>query len=267
MSLLNRVQVMSALLLLTTIAATELSPVAIAQSGRSTPIQVAQRRRLSFRLGVRPSSFRIGGFSRSSSCGDQQTVTALVPPPQAQELADQALETKAADNNNRSERSQKLTLVDKTTRDRPTFFLYSSYTSARSVQFTLQDKQGNKELYNIRFQLNGAPGIVAIELPTSGPQLQVGQKYVWYAQVTCSAGTQAKADPVGGLVERVPPLANPQVTTLAEQGIWQDVVATLASQRVQKNSDRTAAEDWATVMQDAGLPQFAQTNIVQVVRQ
>jgi len=43
-------------------------------------------------------------------------------------------------------------------------------------------------------------------------------------------------------------------------------VTLVALQRYQKPNDRAAADDWETLMQDAGLPQFKQTAIVQIVR-
>ena len=252
MALLHGVQVMSATLLLTTIAAIDLGELAMARPvPQVMPRQVVQRRRLSFRVGVRPSRFRVGGFSRAASCGDQQTMVALVPPPQSQEALSQR-ETKDP--------------VDKTVSDRPTFFFYAPYTSAKNAQFTLQNEAGNQELYNIKFKLTGKPGIVGISLPRSGPALQVGQKYVWQVSVACSPEDVSNTVVISSWIERVSPTAATQINTLAEQGIWQDAVSLLALKRFQQPGDRTTAADWSDLMEDAGLSQFKQTEIVQLVR-
>lgn len=255
MSLLKGVKGLSAVLLLTTIAVVDGGTVAIAQSP-SKPLSglVAQRRRrLSFRVGVRPSQFRVGGFSRSGSCGnDRQPLIALVPPPQSQETA--ATSRSGQDP------------VDKTISDRPTFLVYAPYTTAKTAQFTLQNESGNQELYNVKFQLTGKPGIVAIALPQTGPALQVGQKYVWQVSVACSADDLTNTVVISSWIERVPPLASHRIAALAEQGIWQDAAAQLALSRFQQPNERAIAEDWAALMDDAGLSRFKQTAIVQVVK-
>ncbi|MDX2228184.1 MAG: DUF928 domain-containing protein [Leptolyngbyaceae cyanobacterium bins.349] len=248
---LKGVQVLSAVFVCTAIALPDLSQWAAAKSGpTSEPLQLAQRRRLSFRVGVRPSRFRVGGFSRAATCGDRDTMIALVPPPQAQEAA-----------NRRTGEEP----VDKTASDRPTFFFYAPYTSPKAAQFTLQDEKGTQQLYNIKFQLTGKPGIVGISLPKSGPALQVGQKYVWQVAVACTPDDISNTVVISSWIERVASSAS-QIGTLAEQGIWQDTVSLLALSRFQKPDDRQVAADWSSLMEDAGLAQFKQTAIVQLVR-
>ena len=44
------------------------------------------------------------------------------------------------------------------------------------------------------------------------------------------------------------------------------MVNLVALQRYQKPDDRAAAEDWEALMQDAGLSQFKQSEIVQIVK-
>lgn len=255
MGLLKGVKVISAVMVLSTIAAIHLGELATARpTPTPKPSQVAQRRRLSFRVGVRPSQFRVGGFSRSASCGDQQPMMALVPPPQAQEASTVRKDAKDP--------------VDKTISDRPTFFVYVPTTNAKTAQFTLQNETGTEQLHSVKFRLTGKPGIVGISLPPSASALQIGQKYVWQVSVACTPDDATNTVVISSWIERVQPptgTAN-QVTALAEQGIWQDAVSLLAQNRFQKPGDRTVAEDWAVLMEDAGLPQFKQAEIVQIVR-
>lgn len=129
---------------------------------------VSRRQRLNFRVGVRSSSYRVGGFSRSAACAKDQMLTALVPPPQSQERL-----------------SNNKTTVDKTASDRPTFFVYLPALPSQTAQFTLQNEAGTQQLHSVKFKLTGKPGIVGIQLPSSAPALQVGQKYVWQVAVAC----------------------------------------------------------------------------------
>ena len=255
MSLCQGIKVISIAALLGAIATVDfvtLVQPASALPTDSTLIARAGRRRLSFRTGVRPSLYRVGGFSRSNECGNQQLLTAVVPPPQAQE----SLSTQKA-------------AIDKTAAAHPTFFVSLPSLPAGTAEFTLQDEAGIKELYNVKFKVTGKPGIVGISLPASAPALQVGQKYFWQMAVACDPKQPSNRSSIGSWVERVnaPAVAkSDRISTLAEQGIWYDVVNLVALQRYQKPDDRAAADDWETLMQDAGLPQFKQTAIVQIVK-
>ncbi len=235
-----------------TIDLVELTQPASALPSEGTLVAQGRRRRLGFRTGVRASRFRVGGFSRGGECGSQQAITALVPPPQAQERL-----------------SDKKAAVDKTALARPTFFVALPALPSATAQFTLQDEAGRKQLHNVNFKLTGKAGIVGVTLPESAPALQVGQKYFWQMAVACDPDQPSKLSIISSWVERVPPPAaarDERITTLADQGIWYDVAALVGLQRFQQPSDRGLSEDWATLMQDAGLPQFKQTAIVQVVK-
>ena len=253
MRLLTGFQAVSAALMIGAIVTLDFVPLSQPATALTTNgTLMSARRRLGFRTGVRASRYRVGGFSRGGECGSQQSITAVVPPPQAQEAL-----------------SDKKTTVDKTTAARPTFFVALPALPTSTAQFTLQDEAGRKELYNVGFKLTGKPGIVGVSLPDSAPALQVGQKYFWQMAVACDPDQPSKLSVISSWVERVnPPAAakDDRISTLADQGIWYDVVALVGLQRYQQPSDRALAEDWATLMQDAGLPQFKQTAIVQLVK-
>ncbi len=251
MQLTQRFKTLSIALLLGAIATIDLVQPAIALPTQGNQL-IARRQRLNFRVGVRPSRYRMGGFSRAASCGEQQLLTALVPPPHTKE--------KLASNE---------TTVDKTATDRPTFFVHLPAVPNGTAQFTLQNEAGTEQLHSVKFNVPSKPGIVGIALPPSSKALQVGQKYVWQVAVACDPDDPSSNIVVSSWVERVKPLASSGeqlVSDLAEQGIWQDAVTVLAMQRLQNPGDRTAAADWAALMEDAGLPQFKQTEIVQIVK-
>jgi hypothetical protein len=266
MRLLTGIKAGLAVILLSTIATVDLSAIAavtvessaiapVPEITQTPEILIAQaRRRLRFRTGVRPSRYRVGGFSRGN-CGKQQ-LTALVPPAQAQEQV-----------------AANAASVDKTTADHPTFFAHLPELPATNAQFTLQTEAPIKQLYSVKFKTTGKPGIIGISLPKSAPALKVGQKYFWQMSVDCDVNDAADKIVLSSWVERVKPptisattSADNRLVMLAEQGVWQDTLTALAFQRYQQPNDRNTADDWAAVMQDAGLPQFKQATIVQLIR-
>ncbi|XHX77653.1 MAG: DUF928 domain-containing protein [Stenomitos frigidus ULC029] len=251
MRLAQGIKAVSLAFLFSAIVTVDLIETAIAQPTQETRIARSSRRRLNFRVGVRPSRVRIGGFSRGS-CGNQPQLVALVPPPQTQERL-------AGDK----------TTVDKTTSGHPTFFVHLPALPGSTGQFILKDEANTKELYSVDFDLTGQSGIVGIALPDSTPTLQIGQKYRWQVAVNCDPNQPSRLVIISSWIERVKPPATQgkdKLAVLAQQGIWQDTVTLLALQRYQRPNDRTVAEDWAALMDDAGLPQFKQSAVVQIVK-
>ena len=257
MRLSQAIKALTLVLLLNTLALSELTESAIAAPQRTSGTLMA-RRRLNFRVRVRPSRYRTGGYSRAATCGssDSKTMTALVPPP----LPEEKVAIKDAP-------------VDKTIADRPTFFVDVPNFATTDAQFTLQPehlKPGEKkDIYNKKFQLTGKSGIIAIPLPSSVPALQIGQKYLWQMAVKCNPLDRSSDIVVIGWIERVqsPTTATgDKLNTLAEAGVWQDTMSTLALRRYEQPNDRTAAEDWASLMEDVKMPQFKDTAIVQIVK-
>jgi Domain of Unknown Function (DUF928) len=239
----------------TTAIARNHGELAIAQSPATTYLARASRRRLNFRVGVRPSRYRLGAYSRGS-CGTRQTLAPLVPQPQVQE---RLVGNKAT--------------VDKTTAARPVFFVHLPALSASMAKFTLKT-EAKQKWASVEVKLTGQAGVVGIALPESAGELQVGQKYFWQLEVACDPTDPSNLATVGSWVERVPPVAgqagattlDTRLTALAEQGVWQDVLTAIALQRYQKPSDAAIAEDWAALMDAAGLPQFRQAAIAQIIK-
>lgn len=240
-------------ILLSAVTAIELAQPAAAIPTEGTLIAKA-RRRLNFRVGARPSRYRVGGFSRSGAgCSKDQQPAALVPPA-SQEGTD---------------KSKAAVAVDKTAVERPTFFVYMPAIAAKSAQFTLQDESGKQQLHSVEFQLTGKAGIVGITLPPSAPSLQVGQKYFWQVAVACDPDEPSDVTVVSSWVERVQvatAASGDRLTVLAEQGVWQDVLTQLALQRYQAPADQAIAEDWSSLMEDAGLTQYKQAQVIQIVK-
>jgi hypothetical protein len=251
MRLLTGLTGISLAILISGVTAIDEMPTATALPTQGT---LMARSRLKFRTGVRSSRYRVGGFSRSGiTCAGTPAPAALVPPPQSQEQV-----------------TTNRVTVDKTTSDHPTLFVYLPSLAAKTAQFTLQNEASTEQLHSVEFTLSGKPGIVGIALPNSVPALQVGQKYLWQVAIACDPDEPSGLMVISSWIERVKPpvttASTNRLTALAEQGIWQDVLTQVAMQRYQQPRDRATAEDWATLMEEAGLPQFKQSEIVQIVK-
>lgn len=155
-----------------------------------------------------------------------------------------------------------------TTSDRPTFWAYVPSSSAKTLEFLLEDNRG-QELYQATTQITGAPGIVKFAIPPSAPALEVGQDYRWVVSMVCEpAGPR---DPfVGAWVRRVAPdpaLTNKlkqaksldRVTAYATAGVWHDALTELTTLRQTKPNDAKLEAAWKELLQSVGLGAIAVT--------
>lgn len=239
-------------------------------SAQPEPLQIAarSRRKLAWRVGVRPSRYRIAGLSRSGSCPNQARLTAFVPPPRAEEKI-----------------SKSFGAIDTTLSAHPTVWVHLSAIPAKAqVQFTLQDALGRKELYNTRFTLTGQTGILGIRLPKSVPDLKVGESYFWQLAIQCD-GQDPNSDriAIGSWLQRVSPDQiksipsfdpKPLVQELvrateadkpalyASLGVWQDAVTTLVDLQRQQPDNQELKEDWRSLMVGAQMTEFVNAPIL-----
>jgi hypothetical protein len=140
---------------------------------------------------------------------------------------------------------------------------------------TLQDEAGSQQLYETTFTLTDKPGIVGIRIPDSAQPLEVGQKYLWQLSVVCNPDEEQDRVYTNGWVERVPlepTLANQlqqaspreKLLLYADAGIWQDTLSTLAELRYNNPSDQSLDRDWASLMEEVNLQDFANKSVVQI---
>jgi hypothetical protein len=232
------------------------------------PTRPAVRSRLRFRVGVRPSSFRIGGLARSAKCtnpgASQAMLTSIVPPLQT------------------GEKAQKTSApVDKTIAAHPTIWLHVPQGLGLKAKFTLQDVDLNKpQLYRTEFTLSNQAGIVGIQVPETAPALVVGHRYIWQVSVICDANRPDRNPRLGSWLERIDPAKlpaspgfNPQdlarqleqaeaadkAPILADLGIWQDALSILALQRKANPQDLQAQQDWRDLLKQNQLEPFLET--------
>jgi hypothetical protein len=248
------------------LASSLLSPIPNAQAAPASrltgsssravaPTSRATRRRLSFRVGVKPSSYRVGGFARSEGCPVRDQIKML-----------------SAQTDTASTTVSKT--VDPTTLDRPVLFVYVPAMAASTVQFTILPTSGRgKDLQNIKFNTTGEAGFVGIELPGSA-KLEVGKEYKWSMAIPCrpDENNVTKTVIIEGLVQRIqdPTIATAipedRAALYAEQGIWQDALSTIAQLRLQRPKDASLMEDWSNLMTSAGMTQFAKAPVIGIFK-
>lgn len=238
---------------LTPIPATGAPP--LTPTARPTGIaRPAVRSRLKFRVGVRPSKFRIGGFARASSCENGTKLTALVPP---------------AGLNSKEQITANQSPIDYTTATHPTFWIHiPKLPAGTTAQFTIT-KEGNqqREFYSKRFGVADKSGIVGVQIPTSAPPLALGTRYRWQVRILCPMKSELN---LGSWVQRIDTNQFPRDispdkarTTLqqitvekpenraplyADLGLWQDAITSIAQLRLKNDKDLQLEQDWADLL-------------------
>ncbi|MEB3826137.1 DUF928 domain-containing protein [Phormidium sp. CCY1219] len=198
---------------------------------------------------------RIGGGSRGCSIGGGQPsdrlLTALIPE----------------------------SMVGLTVEEYPTFFWYLPPTDATAVEFVLMDEKGETVIYETTFRTKGEPGIVSLSLPENAslPPLDLDKNYQWYFSMICNPEDRAADIFVRGWIRRVEPtialrqelqeatsqLERAQV--YAQNGIWQDTLASLATSLRDNPRNRLVKDEWEQLMRDQGLTTIADAPLVQEI--
>lgn len=170
-------------------------------------------------------------------------------------------------------RGKKLTAImpksntGKTISEYPTFFVYvpaslqSWADTVKGAEFGIEDENGN-ELYSSVVALPSDYGIISVSIPSTPdtPKLEVGMNYTWYFHVICDWENnpldRSSIHYVESRIQRVEPSdelarglkqksARDRADMYAEQGMWYELVATLAELRRAHPEDLLLAAEWA----------------------
>lgn len=154
-----------------------------------------------------------------------------------------------------------------TVTERPTFFIYVPQTSAKEIFFGLIDEKNNFH-YQTKIPISNQTGIVAFTLPEQASPLELGQKYRW--TFILMEGQTLKPDSPGvrGEIQRVQlttelmsQLQNKSLLERAalygENGIWYDILTTLAQARREQPSNSTLSTAWQQLLNSVGLDAIA----------
>ncbi|NES00973.1 MAG: DUF928 domain-containing protein [Symploca sp. SIO1B1] len=160
-----------------------------------------------------------------------------------------------------------------TVAERPTFWFYVPYQSDQlEAEFLLEDNEGNKIDSQI-VALNNTPGIVKVTLPENLPPLEVEQLYVWRLSVICDPDNRLDDDYVWGGFELVSmsfeiknqlkdKTKRERLKIYAANGLWFDVVTTLAELRESNVEEQDLDEDWVELLQQVGLEEISDKLLV-----
>lgn len=173
-------------------------------------------------------------------------------------------------------RGKKLTAImpksnqGKTISEYPTFFVYvpaslqSWADTVKGAEFGIEDENGN-EIYSSVVALPSDYGIVSVSIPSTSDtqKLEVGKNYTWYFHVICDWENnpldRSSIHYVESRIQRVEASddlalqlkqksARDRVDMYAEQGMWFDLLNTLAELRRDRPGDLLLAAEWARLL-------------------
>ena len=161
----------------------------------------------------------------------------------------------------------------------PAFFVYVPDSDCNYAEFSLYEEDGDQEIvYETRFAIPNAPGIVKLELPEDRPPLEVGQTYSWYVSLALdesseidvrfpfAAGSiqrmEADSELVGNL-ENATPLE--QAVAYGTKGVWHETIAILADLIDSQPNNIELQQQWEDLLQseDVGLATIAREPFVE----
>ena len=157
-----------------------------------------------------------------------------------------------------------------TTLEYPVFWFYVPFGSSPAT-FRLLDEQKKSVLKQpLVVRLPAQKGLVRLTLPSTEKPLDVGKRYQWFFNTTCTNDQGASTTiTVKGWIKRVPPspalvaqlkATSPQDSYAAyvEHNIWYETVSQLAAYR------DVHPQEWAELLSMFELKQLAQTPITEV---
>jgi len=146
---------------------------------------------------------------------------------------------------------------------RPVFFAYIPETAASQGFFSLRSPDSDYH-YQAFVDLSPEAGTIAIQLPDTAPELEVGQTYNWILALACEGDRLRPDSPsVGGSVTRITPPADlvfedetlslERAAAYAEAGIWYDAVAVMAELMRSSATHAIVRDNWQGLLVDGGL--------------
>lgn len=152
---------------------------------------------------------------------------------------------------------------------RPEFLVHVGETGVQEIFYALRNEDG-RHLYQGTVTVPGEVGIARVEIPAEAPGLEVGENYLISFVAVCGGDIKPDSPRADVWIERVvldraslaelegadEPLE--RATVFGRQGIWLDMVETLATLK-----ERTAEDGaWQQVMQSVGLEAIASDPIL-----
>jgi hypothetical protein len=150
------------------------------------------------------------------------------------------------------------------------FYVSDAANDIREGKSSIFTQDNKTRVYETRFTLPQAPGIISIRLPESAKvNLQEGEPYQWYFKLYCQGAADSRADlDVNGWIQRV--ALTPERQQLIRSNtpdIWYDALANLAQNIRSRPQDPVLQQRWTGLLKSIGMEQLAQQPIVGSVKQ
>lgn len=156
----------------------------------------------------------------------------------------------------------------------PTILAYLPASKANTAVFSLKNEAG-KTLYQSEMTVPQSGGVMRLILPSSAPELAVGQNYQWFLGVKVDGELSPSTPYIDGWIQRIQPpseitLAMQQgsalrrATALGANGIWYDCADTLANWRQQQPENSELKTYWSELLQGVGLEPIADSPVITV---
>jgi hypothetical protein len=162
--------------------------------------------------------------------------------------------------------------------DRPTFWFYVPYAKNQIVNlsFTLEDDSSpaDRRISDlIPIVPSQIPGLMSVVLPDSIAPLSLNRSYHWFLKLNLECTIGKRPFFVDGWIQRVEidrPLRDriqqaapiDRAAIYAENGLFYDAVATLATQKVAKLQDPTISQAWQNLLDSIELSKLPDRSIL-----
>ncbi|MDZ8237059.1 MAG: DUF928 domain-containing protein [Nostoc sp. ChiQUE01a] len=158
-----------------------------------------------------------------------------------------------------------------TSREQPSFWFYIPYqkSSIKTIEFVLK-ADDDTTIYRQNITAPTVPGIVQVQLQNQKTILETNKPYHWFfnVKIVCDSQQPTTLNYVEGWVQRVnldlsireqlkQSSPRQQAVIYAKNGIWYDVLTTLAELRLKNLDDSQLAEDWENLLKDIKLEKLA----------
>jgi hypothetical protein len=156
-----------------------------------------------------------------------------------------------------------------TVSERPSLFVYVPQTKAKTGYFVLKDK-AEDFYYQTQVAIPEGGGIVRLTLPEDSPALEIGTIYQWSFVVACELPVRVDSPRVDGWLQRIESTnldkyegvdSLEAATSYGAEGIWYDVITTLADLR--RSQPQTYTQAWVEFLSSVGLETVANEPILE----
>ncbi len=161
-----------------------------------------------------------------------------------------------------------------TTAEYPVLFFYVPQTAAKTLEFSLLDKN-DKKIYQTTVAPSQTPGIVGLNLSSMKglKPLESGKDYHWFLTIVCDAKERSADIVVDGWVQRTetdPVFASElkkikprdRVSLYTVNGLWYDALATLSETRQSNPNNAVVANEWTDLLKSVGLEKIAKEPLI-----